>query len=525
MPNLQRPDVYLSEQTLPQLQQFSSSQAVAAFVGTAQQGSNTAPTLLNSWQDYITNFGGIPTTDPNNGDLAYAVYQYFANGGRQAYALRVTASGTPAVTATKNLVDRAATPANTLKVDAISPGLWGNTLQIGIVDRDAPSGRFDLQVYKGGSTSQFIIERFTDLTMVTSDPRYVVNIINSAVAGSAYVRVTNLNSVTTVPNNTPSLNGSVPVALLSGVDGSAPTAGDITTALSLLNSVPGPVLLNVPGNTTASVVNGAIAYAEGRGDVFVICDSPKPTDSTAGGVANAVTVASAFTVSSYAAAYYPWLHMVDPNAIGSGATRPTAPGGAVAGVFARTDQVRGVFHAPAGTQTGTITGAVSQAKDLNTSAALTNTDYDTLNAAYINAVRNLPGVGLTVFGTRTLWKSGITRYIAPRRTLIFLKQALRQACQFAVFENNDANLWAQLSTVCLRIVTNLWQQGGLAGANPQQAFYVICDASINTPAVVAGGEVKVQVGVALQTPAEFVTILLTQYDGGSSVTDTANVAT
>lgn len=525
MPNLGRPDVYLTEVTLPQLQQFNSSQAVAAFLGTAPQGSNVVPTLLNSWQDYITNFGGIPTSDPNNGDLAYAVYQYFANGGRQAYALRCTATASPAVAGTKNLVDRAATPANTLAVNAISPGAWGNNIYVGIADRDAPNGRFDLLVYRGGSTSQFVVERFTDLSMVNSDPRWVQNIVNSAIAGSALIRVTDLASATTAPNDTPSLNGGVPSQLTTGADGGSPTAADLTTALALFNSVPGPVLLNVPGNTTASVVNGAIAYAEGRGDAFVIIDSPKPTDATAGGVANAVTVSSAFTVSSYAAVYYPWLHMIDPNAIGSGSTRPTAPGGAVAGVYARTDQVRGVFHAPAGVSTGTLTGAVSQAKDLGTSAALTNADYDTLNNAYINAIRNLPGIGLTVFGTRTLWKSGITRFIAPRRTLIFLKQALRQATQFAVFENNDANLWSQLSTVCLRIVGNLWQQGGLSGANPQQAYFVICDSSINTPAVVAGGEVKVQVGVALQVPAEFVTITLTQYDGGSSVTDTTNVAT
>jgi phage tail sheath protein FI len=76
--------------------------------------------------------------------------------------------------------------------------------------------------------------------------------------------------------------------------------------------------------------------------------------------------------------------------------------------------------------------------------------------------------------------------------------------------------------VCLRIVSGLWQQGGLKGTAPTEAFYVLCDGTINTPSVVAAGEVRVQVGVALQYPAEFVTITLTQFDGGASVTDTAS---
>lgn len=522
MANLLRPDVYLQEQTLPQQPNVSSSSAVAAFIGTAPKGLTSTPTLLNSWQDYIVAFGGFPTTDFNNGDLAYAVYQYFANGGRQAYVLRVTATATPAVTATRSLVDRAATPQSTLKIDAISPGLWGNNLYIGIVDRDATNGRFDLLVYNGGNTAGFVVEKFIDLSMVTSDPRYVVNIINSPVVGSVNIRATDLNSASTPPNDTPALSSPNPFQLATGVDGSAPTAGDITTAISTLNSVPGPVLLNIPGNATTSVINAAIVYAEGRGDVFVIADSAKPTDATAGGVAAVVTYAGTLTVSSYAAVYYPWMLMVDPNAVGAGAMRATAPGGAVAGVYARTDQVRGVAKAPAGTQTGTISGALALAKDLATAATLTNTDYDTLNTANVNAIKSVPGVGIVVWGARTLWKSGVTRFISPRRTLIYLKQALKQATQFAVFENNDANLWSSLSAVCLRIVTNLWQQGGLAGASADKAFYVLCDATINTPTVVASGEVKVQVGVALQVPAEFVTILLTQFDGGSSITDNAN---
>jgi uncharacterized protein len=521
MPSLNRPDVYLSEVLLPQQQVYSSSQAVGAFMGVLPQGPTLAPTLVNSWSDFITYFGGFPASGTDD-DLAHAVYQFFANGGRQAYVLRVTASGTPAVLATKTLVDRAATPQNTIRVDALSPGVWGNNLYAQVLDRDTSIGRFDFVVYKGGSTAGFAIERFVDLSMVPTDGRYFVNIINSTVSGSVYVRVTNLNSGTASPNNVPSLNGGVPSQLTSGADGSAPSAADLQAAFPLFNSVPGPILLNVPGNSTNAVLTSAIAYAEARGDVFCIIDTPKPTDTTIGGVANAVTTTQALTPSSYAAVYYPWLMMLNPNSVGAQATRATAPGGVVAGIIARTDQVRGVFKAPAGTSTATVTGATALAGTVSTIGVLTTSDLDTLNGANINAIKFVPGAGIVVWGTRTLFKTGITRYISPRRTLIYLKQALKQATQFAVFENNDANLWAQINTVCLRIVSGLWQQGGLKGTAPTEAFYVLCDGTINTPSVVAAGEVRVQVGVALQYPAEFVTITLTQFDGGASVTDTAS---
>jgi phage tail sheath protein FI len=524
MPNLTHPGVYLTEVTLPQQPNVSSSQAVGAFVGVALQGPTNAPTLLNSWQDYVTYFGGFPASGTAN-DLSYAVYQFFANGGRQAYVLRVTATGSPAVSATTTLVDRAATPQNTLVFTALSPGAWGNSLSVQVLDRDAPNGRFDIAVFKSGNR----VETFTDMHVSVTDPRYVLNIINSSSAGSVYVKVANVPSASTPPANMPSLNGGIAKSLTTGADGGVPTNADIQASFTLLNSIPGPVLLNIPGNSQTAVINSAIAYADpasgtGRGDVFVVVDTPLPTDTTVGGVANTVTYAQSLTTSSYAAVYYPWLMMVDPNAIGAQATRPTAPGGAVMGVIAHTDQVRGVFKAPAGIATGGLSGVIAACGSISSTYSLQNTDLDTLTAANVNAIKFVPGAGFTVWGARTLFKSGITRYVSARRTLIYLKQALTQATSYAVFENNDANLWTSLTTVCQRIVSNLWMQGGLAGSTATQAYYVLCDGSINTPQVIAGGEVRVQVGVALQYPAEFITITLTQFDGGSSVTDTANVS-
>jgi len=48
------------------------------------------------------------------------------------------------------------------------------------------------------------------------------------------------------------------------------------------------------------------------------------------------------------------------------------------------------------------------------------------------------------------------------------------------------------------------------------AYFIRCDATINTAQVIASGEVRMEIGVALQYPAEFIIIRISQYDNGDS---------
>jgi hypothetical protein len=87
-----------------------------------------------------------------------------------------------------------------------------------------------------------------------------------------------------------------------------------------------------------------------------------------------------------------------------------------------------------------------------------------------------------------------------------------------VFEPNDANLWNRVNGVVSNFLNDFWRRGGLAGATADQAFYVKCDSSINTVSSINAGELHIEVGVALQKPAEFVIIRIGQLDGGATVT-------
>lgn len=85
--NYTTPGVYVNETPLTSLTSSSNGQAAAVFLGEAAQGPTT-PQLVSNWTSYKSLFGEITTKY----DLPYAVYHYFANGGKQAYVIRVASS-------------------------------------------------------------------------------------------------------------------------------------------------------------------------------------------------------------------------------------------------------------------------------------------------------------------------------------------------------------------------------------------------------------------------------------------------
>jgi phage tail sheath protein FI len=117
-------------------------------------------------------------------------------------------------------------------------------------------------------------------------------------------------------------------------------------------------------------------------------------------------------------------------------------------------------------------------------------------------------------GARTLLQDGTaSRYVNMRRSLIYIEKNLKDLAEFALFENNNSVLWSRIRTVLSVFLNEYKNQGGLRGANPSDAFYVKIDSSNNTALSIANGEVNIQVGVALQYPAEFVVINLSQMTG------------
>lgn len=580
-----RPGVYVQE-TLNPIAPIagSNASAIAAFVGVSDRGPTT-PTLISSWSQYVSYFGGwngVYSSTVASNNLAIAVYLFFANGGSQAYVSRVTgtvtyatvtgasatggvvtytanntfatgqlvsitglstaafnlsavsiatatstqftvsnaATGTAVtgatatatattgapVSASRTFSDRAGSPLPTVTLTAKNAGSWGNQLNVSITD-SLVTGYVTVAVYLGGSSAGNIVEQWTDVTMKSTDSRYLVTVINQ---NSNYITATDLSSSSATPNNNPSLIANQ--SFTGGTDNNSLTATALSANLNGFDTILNTLILNVPGYTDAATVNAAIAYATGttrNNDIFVVIDGVNDT------VANQITLASSYTNSAFAAVYYPQITISDPTAaVGSpsGATKTVGAGGAVVGLYAKTDASRGVFKAPAGLQ-ARLAGAVSV-------ASVSPTDLGLLNSASapVNAVRYIPGSGIVVMGARTLNSGYLTKYVPVRRSLTYLEKALTDLTQFAIFEPNDFRLWGRLTSECTNFLNGFWQQGGLFGTTPQAAFFVKCDADNNPQTSIDNGFVNIQVGVSLQRPAEFVIINIGQFNGGTTVT-------
>ncbi len=137
-------------------------------------------------------------------------------------------------------------------------------------------------------------------------------------------------------------------------------------------------------------------------------------------------------------------------------------------------------------------------------------------------MKAIAGGGVIVNGARTLKKTDITKYVPTRRSLNYIKSQTKRLTEFAVFEPNDEKLWTTIQVTLSKFLASFWGSGGLKGRTAAEAFYVLCDSSNNTTNTIENGEVHVEVGVALQTPAEFIVIEVSQFSGGTSAT-TENV--
>jgi phage tail sheath protein FI len=491
-----RPGVYVQETLNPVAPIVgANADSVAAFIGANTRGP-LIPTLVTSWSQYLNLYGGWSA----NNDLALAVFLYFANGGSQAYVQRVV-KGSP-VAATRTFQDTEGSPANTLTLTAANPGAWGNAISVVIQASAGASNYFDLIVYYNGTAAGNKVETFPNLSMTTTDARYAISVINSQ---SAYIVATDAGSTATGSTRNPGAVSAT--ALASGADGTTPAHSDIATAVNLFDYVNQSLILNAPGVTEANAVNIILAYAAARNDVFVVID---PVNAT---VQSQIDLAATYTPTSFGAVYYPTITINDPTNTTPGTVITGAnPGGAIVGKYVATDKSRGVFKAPAGLSVR-LAGAVSV-------PSLTNANLDALNsaAAPVNAIRYIPGSGIVVMGARTLQPGYASMYVPVRRSLIYLEKALVDLTNFAIFEPNDTVLYRRISAIVGNFLNKFWTEGGLRGATPQQAFFVLCDTTNNTLSTVEAGQVNIQVGVALQRPAEFVVINIGQFDGGATVT-------
>ena len=290
---------------------------------------------------------------------------------------------------------------------------------------------------------------------------------------------------------------------LTEYEGKADETENTKTGLKAFEDIEDISILAAPGSTfgfengyranAASITNLLISHAERMRYRIAVVDSGD------GQSIAQVRAMRAKLDSKYAALYYPWVRVLDP------VTRMEIhlpPSGFVAGIYARNDINRAVYKAPANE---VVNGAIGFEILLNKS------QQDVLNPEGINCFRFFEGRGFRLWGARTISSDPEWKYVNLRRYFIYLERSIDRGTQWAVFEPNGEQLWANVRRTIEDFLLNEWMNGALLGEKPEKAYFVRCDRSTMTQNDLDNGRLVCLIGVAPLRPAEFVIFRIGQW--------------
>ena len=455
------PGVFIEDNPNPPVIEAVSA-STGGFVGVAQRGEVNKPIFISSWNAFINHFAyGMESPFLANSHLAYAVYGFFQNGGKKCYVMRVASSKV----ATAKL--------SGTSIEAKDAGEWGNKLKVAITANKDTATNFDIKV----SLDDNEVEVFTNLSNTIGAENYWIDILDSQ-----------SNFIKGVSGD---LAAKEATALSGGADGVSDIAdADFTNSLKNFDLIGDLNLLCIPGQTSDVVNKAVMEYCENREDVFAILDAPEAS------TVDSVLALRKTMSCKNASLYFPWIKVSDPLSK-TGKLKSCPPCGHIMGVYARTIADRGVWKAPAGTE-AILRGAVE------VSTILTNADTDRLNPAGIVSILPKTNYGIVLWGARNLHPDSSMKYISDVLLDIFIKKSVYNGTQPFVFEPNDSLTWTRITSTIQAFLDNLWRDGALQGDMASQAYYVKCDADLNTANVRNQGKLICEVGYANKKPAEFV---------------------
>jgi len=489
-----RPGVYVEEVPAGEQPIQAVGTSTAGFIGIAEKGPLNQAVLVTNRSQFRKNFGGYR----KDSFLAYAVDGFFLNGGKRCFVVRVASAS--ATKAQVVLEDREPGDSDTLRVECVDEGEWGNRISVDVTDGTKdPANEFNLYVKYDGTT----VEAWEDLSMDDDADNFIEEVINGR---SEYISVTDLDASATPPADRPEVQSDTP--LTGGVDG----ASDITnadyigaaadrTGLYAFDVVDEVNTLVIPGMSVQAVVQAALDYCDERADCGCIVDS-----AVGATPAEAKTFRELFD-SSRGYFYYPRIRITD---LVTGREKTMPPSGHIAGVFARSDGERGVHKAPANE---IVRGAVGLEYDV------TDGEQEILNPTGVNCIRAFRGRGIRIWGARTMSSEPALRYVHKRRFLMFVEESIAEGTQWAPFEPNDEVLWGKIIRSASAFLRRQWLEGALFGTTEEEAYYVKCDEETNPVEVRNAGQVITEIGVNIVETAEFVIFRIGQWQGGRRITE------
>ncbi len=523
--------------------------SVAGFVGQAERGPMHSPQLLTSWGQFTDVFGGFT----GRSFLAYAVFGFFANGGRRCWVVRT--AHWQSQTARLDLLDPAGT--SRIAVHALDPGGWGNAIEVDcrpVPDKRIPGGfRLAFRYRPGGRTVRE--EIFDDLSPDPEHKRYFVRLVNGDPPAESYVEKARQGCSTLVRVEALGAGSPAVVTGIAGVNGAPLARGEdgpwrLTVAhyvgyedgvlfrpqglpkgtlgglaaferiseigtvaipdLILPELIPpgdavptrGPVFAGAPAGSLEGMLEGQremLRHCRRRGERFALLDAPRGAEPGRGvrPVEDWAGKLSDLPEARDGALYHPWLRHRAADFGGRDLLIP--PCGHVAGIYARSEERRGVGKAPANE---ILQGAVSL------ELCLDDARQALVNSLGVNCLRVFPGRGLRVWGARTLSRDPQWSYVNVRRVALAIVKQILVRLRWTAFEPNGPGLWRAVTATLTLFLLQLLESGALAGASAAEAFFVQCDEETNPPELTGQGQMLARIGFAPARPAEFVVVTL-----------------
>ena len=562
------PGVYVEEFDSGPTPMQGVGTSTAGFIGLAEKGPvSGSPVFVSSASDFTRKFGGY-LQKSEFGEyryLAYAVNHFFANGGARAFVMRVVppdaavagvACGDLLAFKAKNpgawgnRIVVSITPASKAKSQVLADNGNGQYVLKNALDFNVG----DVVVLEGPGGEEYGMVSAVEGSNVTMAKPFAGEVVDTALLPKITVRTCEVNielrcedaaetyenvsfNITTpyfieklmskselvdvsARNNEESVapmdlirqaagcdKDTVKLQLTGGLNGTAASLSDgdfigedkgpgQRTGIQAFLDNSDVSLMAVPGITAPNVQLSLVAHCERLASRFAVLDMPKDAKSV-----TEIMEHRNIVDSDYCAMYHPWLEVYDPldkrNTL-------IPPSGSVLGIYARSDNTRGVHKAPANETVANCTGL---AVTYNTA------EQDMLNPNGVNLIRRFPGQGIRVWGARTASSKPLWKYVNVRRLFIFLEESIKANTNWVVFEPNDELLWIRVRRTIEVFLEGVWRSGALAGATTADAFFVNIGTNTMTQDDIDNGRLVCVIGVAPVKPAEFVIFRLTQKTG------------
>jgi len=185
------------------------------------------------------------------------------------------------------------------------------------------------------------------------------------------------------------------------------------------------------------------------------------------------------------------------------------PSGFIAGIACSRYVNEGFQQAPAGARYP-LRGAIGLRFDI------TAQQQEVTYPLGLNPVRSLPNRGIVAWGARTTSPNALFKFVNTRAILNVLLDVMSRSFDDILFEQIDSagTLYSRAKSIASQVMGQLYRQGALFGARPEQAYLVVCSDANNSLADLERGTLRLDVYVATSPTLERLVITVVRTPAG-----------